>query len=133
LAEIRKTYLSEDVLGWAKAKTMGKRPNTIAGPSVSPAHRIADQKLILAQRQRADPASSPVKKRTKSAKAGPRKKRRLADSDEDDAEEESENDGSEEEAEASVAETEEEVDEGEPVVGRGGRRGAKVGNSHASL
>ena len=81
------------------------------------------------QRKFVDRTLSPVKKRTKSARSGPRKKRRSTDIDDDDDDAESDATlDDEDEAEASPVEVEEEeeAEAGETVVGRGGKRGAKV-------
>ena len=73
-------------------------------------------------------ASPPVKKRTKSAKSGPRKKRRSEESKEDDAGDSDSEEMESDDDEGQLQNTEEdaEVEEGEAVIGRGGRRGAKV-------
>ena len=70
-------------------------------------------------------------KRPKSTKTGARKKRKSADRDDDEEEEdeEEEEEDEDDEAESTIADDAEEAEEegeGNDVVGRGGRRGAKV-------
>ena len=124
--ESRTTYLSEETLLWAKS--LGRRPNTVLGPSVSNRSVFFKGSSTMREQRRIMAASPPVKKRTKSAKIGPRKKRRSEESKEDDAgdsdSEEMKTD--DDEGELVMVEEEAEVEEGEAVIGRGGRRGAKV-------
>ncbi|ORY30387.1 armadillo-type protein [Naematelia encephala] len=91
------------------ARSLGRRPLAVHS---APIRRVVDR------------SSSPAKKRSKGANRSSRKKRRPSE-DEVDSDEEDESDDDGEEDTAEEAESEEEAD-GEAVMGRGGRRGAKT-------
>ena len=126
----RRTFLTAETLTWAKS--LGRRSNNVAGPSVSLRRSGKCSYTDGEQKRVVDGTSSPVKKRTKSAKSGPRKKRRSAENDDDDEDEDDETDSEGSDAGASEVthvedeQVDEEEDEGEPIIGRGGRRSAKV-------
>ncbi|OCF45868.1 hypothetical protein I317_00356 [Kwoniella heveanensis CBS 569] len=115
---VQKTqYLSDEVRNWAR--NLGKRSVIPSAPT-----------------KRAEGASSPSKKRVKvesTRKVSKKKRRRVVDPDEDDDEDEEESDEDEEDDEEGT-DTEEgdsdeiavEEEDGEAVLGRGGRRGAKT-------
>ncbi|WWD21518.1 hypothetical protein CI109_106004 [Kwoniella shandongensis] len=109
----RTAYLGEEVRNWARG--LGKR-NVATAPGPS---RKAEAN-----------GSSPVRKRerVKREKKTQRKRRKVEESDDDsEDDEEDEDDSGEEEEEEDATESEAGEDEnGEAVMGRGGRRGAKT-------
>ncbi|WVF69779.1 hypothetical protein IAT40_004558 [Kwoniella sp. CBS 6097] len=117
--KVQKTqYLSDEVRSWAR--NLGKRSVITSAPA-----------------RRAEGASSPSKKRVKSdssRKASKKKRRKVVDpdeSDDDDEEDESESEEDDEEdgdetGDEEDDDTEVEDEDGEAVLGRGGRRGAKT-------
>lgn len=121
----RSTFLADETQEWAK--NIGRKLNNVAGPSVSRCRGEKKGRTLTPSQRRVEPASSP-KKRIKSSKT-PRKKRRVAPN--EDKEEESEGDESDlttaEEQEDDESEEINDEDQAEAqVLGRGGRRGAKV-------
>ena len=82
------------------------------------------------QRRQAESGSSPVKKRAKTTKSATRKRAVRSDETSDDDDEDSDDDEDEEDEDEAMDEEEsaEEEEGDEPVVGRGGKRGAKVSN-----
>ncbi|WVQ98079.1 hypothetical protein IAU59_005201 [Kwoniella sp. CBS 9459] len=121
--KVQKTqYLSDEVRNWAR--NLGKRSVITSAPA-----------------KRAEGASSPSKKRSKtgpSRKASKKKRRKIVDPDEDDEEsdeddEESDEDDEDDDERSDEDENEDESDveeeeeeDGDAVLGRGGRRGAKT-------
>ncbi|WRT64749.1 uncharacterized protein IL334_001683 [Kwoniella shivajii] len=105
----RTQYLSEEVRDWAKG--LGKR-NTVSQPT-----------------KRAEPhtSTSPgIKRKSSTKKRTSRKKRRIEQSDDENDNDSDDDEDDEDESETVAESVEDDIEEGEAVLGRGGRRGAKT-------